>query len=35
MFAIDVTEWGMADLNEEYREKRQPKLPDLCENPAA
>jgi hypothetical protein len=35
MFAIDVNEWGMADLHEEYREKREPKLPQVCENPAA
>ncbi len=35
MFAIDVNEWGMADLHEQYREKREPKLPTLCENPAA
>lgn len=35
MFAIDVNEWGMADLHEEYRQAREPKLPNLCENPAA
>jgi hypothetical protein len=35
MFAIDVNEWGMADLNEKYREKREPKIADLCENSAA
>jgi hypothetical protein len=35
MFAIDVTEWGMPNLNEEYRRKREPKLPFLCDNPAA
>jgi predicted nucleotidyltransferase len=35
MFAIDVDEWGMADLHKEYREKREPKLPQVCENPAA
>ena len=35
MFAIDVDEWGMADLNQYYRQKREPKLPDFCENPAA
>jgi len=35
MFAIDVNEWGMADLHERYREAREPKLPKLCENPAA
>jgi hypothetical protein len=35
MFAIDVDEWGMADLHERYREAREPKLPSLCENPAA
>lgn len=31
MFAIDVNEWGMADLHERYREAREPKIPDLCE----
>lgn len=35
MFAIDVQEWGMPDLNEEYRQAREPKLSKLCENPAA
>lgn len=35
MFAIDVDEWGMANLHEEYRQAREPKLPNLCENPAA
>lgn len=35
MFAIDVDEWGMSDLHEQYRESREPKLPDFCENPAA
>jgi Uncharacterised nucleotidyltransferase len=35
MFAIDVNEWGMADLHEQYRQAREPKLPNLCENPAA
>jgi hypothetical protein len=35
MFAIDVDEWGMADLHERYRAAREPKLPNLCENPAA
>ncbi len=35
MFAIDVDEWGMPDLHEEYRQTREPKLPNLCENPAA
>ena len=35
MFAIDVDEWGMADLHERYREARQPKLPIFCQNPAA
>lgn len=28
MFAIDVEEWGMADLNQRYRDAREPKLPD-------
>ncbi len=31
MFAIDVDEWGMADLHERYRQAREPKLPNLCE----
>jgi hypothetical protein len=31
MFAIDVEEWGMADLHERYRDARDPKLPELCE----
>jgi predicted nucleotidyltransferase len=35
MFAIDVDEWGMPDMNEEYRERRQPKLQPSCEEPAA
>lgn len=35
MFAIDVDEWGMADLHERYRDAREPKLPTVCENPAA
>ena len=35
MFAIDVEEWGMADLHERYREAREPKLSRLCENKAA
>lgn len=30
MFAIDVDEWGMPDLNERYRTERQPKLPEVC-----
>ena len=30
MFAIDVEEWGMADLHERYRQAREPKLPDVC-----
>ena len=34
MFAIDVNEWGMPDLNQLYRERREPKLPEICENPA-
>ena len=32
MFAIDVDEWGMANLHERYREAREPKLPDICDN---
>ncbi len=35
MFAIDVDEWGQANLHEAYREKREPKLPEFCEHPAA
>jgi predicted nucleotidyltransferase len=35
MFAIDVDEWGMPDMNQEYRERRQPKLQSSCEEPAA
>ncbi len=35
MFAIDVDEWGMPDMNEQYRELRQPKLTAPCEEPAA
>ena len=35
MFNIDVAEWGMADLHEEHRQAREPKLPQHCENPAA
>jgi Nucleotidyl transferase of unknown function (DUF2204) len=35
MFAIDVQEWGMADLHQRYRDAREPKLPELCQNPAA
>jgi len=28
MFAIDVEEWGMADLHQRYRDAREPKLPN-------
>ena len=35
MFAIDVDEWGMEDMNEAYRQRRQPKLTESCEEPAA
>lgn len=35
MFAIDVNEWGMADLHEQYRQAREPKIEALCEKPAA
>jgi len=35
MFAIDVEEWGMANLHDRYREAREPKLPERCEDPAA
>jgi hypothetical protein len=35
MFHIDVTEWGMADLHQQARRAREPKLPSPCENPAA
>ena len=31
MFAIDVDEWGMANLHHRYRDAREPKLPELCE----
>lgn len=31
MFAIDVNEWGMADLHQRYRDAREPKLPETCE----
>lgn len=30
MFAIDVDEWGMPNLNERYRSARKPKLRQLC-----
>ena len=35
MFAIDVNEWGLPDLLEEYRRRRQPKISDDCVKPAA
>jgi hypothetical protein len=35
MFAIDVNEWGMEDVLEGYRERRQPKIPADCIQPAA
>jgi predicted nucleotidyltransferase len=35
MFAIDVHEWGMEDLLEGYRARRQPKLRPVDEEPAA
>ena len=35
MFAIDVEEWGMADLHQRYRDARQPKLPSICDEDAA
>ena len=35
MFAIDVDEWGMPDMNQHYRERRQPKLMGPFEEPAA
>ena len=31
MFAIDVDEWGMPNLNERYRSEREPKLVPLCD----
>lgn len=34
MFAIDVNEWGMENMLNEYRARRTPKLPERCE-PAA
>jgi predicted nucleotidyltransferase len=35
MFAIDVEEWGLADLHTQYREEREPKLPELCKTDAS
>jgi len=35
MFAIDVREWGMENLLEDYRARRQPKLRPVEEEPAA
>lgn len=35
MFAIDVNEWGMADLHEEFRQAREPKIEVTCVEPAA
>jgi len=35
MFAIDVNEWGMPDLLEEFRRRREPKISDDCLKPAA
>lgn len=35
MFAIDVNEWGLPDLHEMHRQAREPKIKNLCENPAA
>ncbi len=35
MFAIDVKEWGMPDLNQEYRRRRSPKSTKACTEPAA
>ena len=35
MFAIDVDEWGMPDMNEICRQGREPKLSAPCEEPAA
>ncbi len=35
MFAIDVNEWGMQDLLEEMRARRQPKIRDECLKPVA
>ncbi len=35
MFAIDVEEWGMPDMNQEYREQKHPKLTEPCEESAA
>ena len=32
MFAIDVDEWDMPDMNQEYRERREPKLRSSCED---
>ena len=35
MFNIDMAEWGLPNLLEEYRERRTPKLEPLAEKPAA
>ncbi len=35
MFNIDVTEWGLPNILEEYRARRQPKLEPTSEEPAA
>ena len=35
MFAIDIKEWGMADLLEEHRQKRQYKIVEETREPAA
>jgi len=35
MFAIDVNEWGMEDILEEYRRRREPKISDRDLDPAA
>lgn len=35
MFAIDVKEWGMPDLNQEYRRRRSPDSTKACSEPAA
>ena len=35
MFAIDVNEWGMEDMLEDYRERRTPKISADNLDPAA
>ena len=32
MFAIDVNEWGLDNLMQEYRDRRLQSLPNACKN---